>query len=79
MNRILIIAASLLLLVALAGCTEAAPSNQTPLPGYFTDQRTGLCFAAIESVTYAGYQVVSLTAVPCDQVPPMLLRVTEPG
>jgi len=79
MNRIPIIAASLVLLATLAGCAEATSSNQTPSPGYFKDQRTGICFAAVESATYYGYSVVSLTAVPCDQVPPMLLRVTEPG
>jgi hypothetical protein len=32
---------------------------------YLKDEKTGLCFAAISSVTHGFYSVVSLTHVPC--------------
>jgi hypothetical protein len=35
---------------------------------YFKDERTGLCFASINSSTYTGYKVTSITCVPCDSL-----------
>lgn len=35
---------------------------------YFQDKKTGLCFASINSNSYAAQQVVSITNVPCDKV-----------
>ncbi len=33
---------------------------------YFKDARTGLCFATLNSKTYGGSQVTSITCVPCE-------------
>lgn len=35
---------------------------------YFKDKRTNVCFASIYSITKDGYQVVSITHVPCENV-----------
>jgi len=35
---------------------------------YFKDKRTNLCFAYIYSTSYRGYEVVSITYVPCENV-----------
>lgn len=32
---------------------------------YFEDKRTNLCFAALNSYTYGGYAVTSITNIPC--------------
>ena len=35
---------------------------------YFKDKRTNLCFASVYSTSYNGYEVVSITHVPCENV-----------
>jgi len=35
---------------------------------YFRDGRTGLCFASVNSDTYYGWEVTSITCVPCDSL-----------
>jgi len=75
MRRLLLIAAAL----TLAGCENTQATKSSPLPSYYQDQRTGICFAAVSSQSYSTYQVVSIATVPCDQVPAGMLRVTEPG
>jgi hypothetical protein len=39
---------------------------------YFKDQRTGICFAAINSYTYGWSYVTSIATVPCDKVQDLL-------
>jgi hypothetical protein len=39
---------------------------------YFKDSRTGLCFAAINSQVYGGYQSTSITNVSCDAIKDLL-------
>lgn len=33
---------------------------------YVQDDRTGICFAVLGSVTYYGYQAISIATVPCE-------------
>lgn len=47
-----------------AGVAAKAASNVK----YSKDERTGLCFASVTSTSYYGYQVVSITNVPCKNV-----------
>ncbi len=35
---------------------------------YFKDTSTNLCFAKIHSSTYNGFEVASITCVPCDSL-----------
>lgn len=35
---------------------------------YFKDESTGLCFASISSISYAGYKMTSIACVPCDSL-----------
>ncbi len=53
--------------MALAGCsgTQAAKVANTTGVGYFKDARTGLCFAAVKSVSYGLNYITSIAAVPC--------------
>lgn len=41
---------------------------------YFKDPRTGLCFASINSSTYGGNRVTSITCVPCDSLKKIGIR-----
>jgi hypothetical protein len=64
----------LLILLVLCGCQMNNPPTR---PGptdivYFQDSRTRLCFAAINSTSYAGYEIMSISAVPCEQVRSLL-------
>lgn len=69
--------ASVLLLAAiiLAGCTVPTPvveaskvKELSESLTYFSDQKTGLCFAAVASDTSESYRVVSIAHVPCERV-----------
>lgn len=44
---------------------------------YFYDHRTQLCFAALNSTSYVGFEITSITNVPCDHVPKMLIDGLE--
>lgn len=44
--------------------TKSIEDNLT----YFKDEKTGLCFAAINSQTYGFNTVTSITCVPCDSL-----------
>ncbi len=63
--------AVLLGVVFLTGCL----GGDAPDPGtakkaaqnvaYSKDERTGLCYASVSSVSYSGFNVISITNVPC--------------
>ncbi len=57
------------LLLLLAACQESSTTNVEKIENkitYFKDARTGLCFAALNSTTYGGSDVTSITCVPCE-------------
>lgn len=65
----------LITLVLLCGCDSthgptidkaAELANQLT---YFKDTRTGLCYAAVQSMTNGGFMVTSITNVPCKTNP----------
>ena len=59
----------LLFLVLLCSCQMSSSTNYKKLSiTYFKDVNTGLCFASVNSYSYMGYQIVSLTCVPCDSL-----------
>lgn len=70
----------LLLAVMMSGCDGAdAPRRDVADKAvanvvYSKDARTGLCFGTITSTSYAGYSVVSITAVPCASVEKYLVQ-----
>lgn len=68
-----IITITTLLLVACQSDIERNEEVKERL-SYFKDDRTGLCFAQISSMSYAGYYTVSIAAVPCDSVNHLLLK-----
>lgn len=54
------------------GCQSTEQTDTSEISdnlSYFKDSRTGLCFAAINSNTKDGWEVISITCVPCDSVP----------
>ena len=66
MKRIIAIFSLLLLLGA---CQSSTVTNVEKIENkivYFKDARTGLCFATLNSKTYGGSQVTSITCVPCE-------------
>ena len=50
--------------------TEKVQENLT----YFKDEKTNLCFASINSSSYGGYSVTSITCVPCDSLKRVKLK-----
>lgn len=60
---------------ALVGCKveNSEPAESRPLPAYYRDARTGLCFAAVSSQSYSAFHVISITNVPCEAIPDHLL------
>lgn len=64
---------ALLACLLLVGCGAPVPSSKGDLKNasaglrYFKDKH-GLCYAAINSISYFGYEVTSITAVPCEKV-----------
>jgi len=63
-----------IVLIGLISCTQIEKtstddSNKTIEKITFSkDYKTGLCFATINSVTYLGHEVISITCVPCDSL-----------
>lgn len=53
-----------------AGIATSAAAHIT----YTKDKRSGLCFGMITNTTKDGYQVISLTNVPCANVEPYLAK-----
>lgn len=56
-----------------------APANETAVAVasnivYSKDSRSGLCFGSVTSRSYYGYNVVSITAVPCEKVEHLLVK-----
>jgi hypothetical protein len=61
----------LLLLATTSGCQHNSIPNTRNLSDkivYFKDERTGLCFAAINSATEKGSRITSFTTVDCEKV-----------
>lgn len=61
----------ILLAFLLSSCQQTLPTDTGNISDqltYFKDARTGLCFAAINSVNYGGYSTTSITCVPCDSL-----------
>jgi len=78
MKRNLWVAVSLGALL-FAGCS----GGDAPDPGtakqaaqnivYSKDERTGLCYPSVSSTSYAGYNLISITNVPCSPAVEKLL------
>jgi hypothetical protein len=67
----------LLLLAATSGCQQNSIPNTTKLPDkivYFKDERTGICFAAVNSSTEKGSRITSFTTVDCEKVKDFLKK-----
>lgn len=47
---------------------KAKTENLSGKITYFKDKSSGLCFGAINSGSADGYEITSLTCVPCDSV-----------
>jgi hypothetical protein len=61
----------LLFVLILSSCQINTPTDVGNVIGsitYFKDPKTGICFASINSNSYAAQQVVSITTVPCEKV-----------
>jgi hypothetical protein len=61
----------MLLLFGVYSCQINTPTNKEETLGkitYIRDYKTGLCFATINSITYGGFSVTSITCVPCDSL-----------
>lgn len=77
MKRILYL---LLIGVILAACTEASSKrhldNQQAESEvtYFEDPKTNLCFAQASSQSYLGYNITSITCVPCEAIRELLKK-----
>lgn len=58
--------------------TDPVPKDRAVEAGrnltYFRDERTGLCFAAVQSTSYYGYMVTSIANVPCE---PRVVELTR--
>jgi hypothetical protein len=57
-----------------AGAVPSKPQDRevvdaTNKLSYGRDERTGLCFAFLESVGYAGYKTITFTNIPCEHMP----------
>lgn len=59
------------ILITLFSCQNNSKTDVLKLKNgitYFKDDETNLCFATINSSTYGGYEIVSITCVPCDSI-----------
>jgi hypothetical protein len=68
MKKLLVL---LFIAVVAVACQMSSVSNTEDIKRsitYFKDESTGLCFAAINSMSGAGYTVTSITCVPCDSL-----------
>ena len=66
-----LIVVSLLSIVTMTSCQQTKQSNPDEIKKnliYFQDSNTNLCFGAINSITAQGYEVTSVTCVPCDSL-----------
>ncbi len=62
---------TIVMFLCIIGCqVNNVPDNGKIIESisYFKDTRTNLCFASVNSATYGGNQVVSITNVPCKNV-----------
>lgn len=65
--------------IILTSCNmTSAPSNSDAQSNvsqisYIKDTRTGLCFGMLNSTSYTGYEITSITCVPCDSLKNVLL------
>ena len=65
----------LLTLIVLTGCSgsmRVAPDQAVKILSelrYIKDPTTGLCFASIDSITYGGWRVLTISHVPCESIP----------
>lgn len=66
-----------IMVIGILSCQDNSPANVEKLNEltYFKDGRTGLCFAAINSLTYGGGKVTSITCVPCDSLKNVEVKV----
>lgn len=60
----------LCLVLFAVGCQNTVAPGPIPEGDitYFEDSRTGLCFAALSSITYGGHDNISISNVPCSAV-----------
>jgi hypothetical protein len=67
---------ALIVLAALlvGGCQDDSAATKPSAISYFQD--SGLCFAGVDSFTYGGYKVISITNVPCT---PQVLESASKG
>lgn len=67
----LIVVLSMLSIVTMTSCQQTKQSNTDEIKKnliYFKDSNTNLCFGAINSFSAQGYEVTSITCVPCDSL-----------
>lgn len=58
-------------LITFLSCQTTTPTDTVSVKDnitYFKDERTGLCFATVSSVSEGYYPIASITCVPCDSV-----------
>lgn len=48
--------------------TEEENKKVVDAISYIKDKETDLCFATIKSTSYAGWEIISITNVPCDKI-----------
>jgi hypothetical protein len=75
---------TILLGISIAALLVACEGGDSPNPTvaksaaanivYTKDPRSGLCFGSITSRSYSGYEVVSITNVPCEKVDSLLVK-----
>lgn len=70
MKKLIVVLSTLSILV-MTSCQQTEQSNPDEIKKnliYFQDSNTNLCFGAINSITAQGYEVTSVTCVPCDSL-----------
>lgn len=74
MAKILMLSLIMATIFTATGCTRPNKAtdeeNQKIIDviSYIKDPNTGLCFATIKSQSSNGYQVISITNIPCEKV-----------
>lgn len=66
-------------LLGVSACTqltsvETSKEDVVRSMSYIKDDRTGLCFSVVGSVSYPGWHVISHTSVPCEKVSHLLAK-----
>lgn len=67
---------SIVLTLSLFSCQFSQKSDIKEISStmtYFRDTTTNLCFAVVNSASYAGYSITTITCVPCDSLKNVLL------